>query len=265
MKLIGSRKSFSKFTPFQSCCPFSGTVSMSLTTSPCGKRIDFLDFGHFETRVIDNVHRAYPDASVSLRRPGFIKIPGLSRLSAIFTQYREIKKTIQEKKIDVIVLYAVATNGLQTVQLARKAHIPVVFRSIDILHRLVPHRFLRPIVKQLEKKIYAEVDLILPHTPKEVEYLISMGAKEAKIKPLPYPLETNLFRPSSISTELQRKWGFEKQDKIIFFQGTLYDFSGLDIFLREFPALLKASPGSQIVIGRRWPTASLIRKYHRRT
>lgn len=208
----------------------------------------FFDFGHFKTRVIDNVHRAYPDAAVSLRRPGFIKIPGLSRLSAFFTQYREISRTIREKKIDIIVLYAVATNGLQTVRLARKAHIPVVFRSIDILHRLVPHRFLRPIVKLLEKKIYSEVDLLLPHTPKEVEYLISMGAKEAKIKPLPYPLETNLFRPSPASTELQRKWGFEKKDKIIFFQGTLYDFSGLDIFLREFPALLKEVPAAKLLL-----------------
>lgn len=209
---------------------------------------NFFDFGSLKTKVVENVHRAYPDASVSLKRPGFIKIPGLSRFSAVFTQYREIGRTIKEKKIDVIVLYAVATNGLQTVRLARKAHIPVVFRSIDILHRLVPHCFLRPVVKLLEKNIYSRVDLLLPHTPKEVEYLTSMGAKKARIKSLPYPLETNIFRPSPASVELQRKWGFEKKDKIIFFQGTLYDFSGLDIFLRQFPAILKEVPSAKLLL-----------------
>jgi glycosyltransferase involved in cell wall biosynthesis len=219
---------------------------------------NFFDFGSLKTKVIDNVHRAYPDASVSLRRPGFIKIPGLSRFSAFFTQYCEIRRTIKEKKIDIIVLYAVATNGLQTLRLARKAHIPVVFRSIDILHRLVPHRFLRSIVKCLEKKIYSEVDLLLPHTPKEKEYLISMGAKEAKIKLLPYPLETNIFRPSPPSAELRRKWGFDEQDKIIFFQGTLYDFSGLDIFLREFPGLLRQVPNAKLLLVGDGPQRALL-------
>jgi glycosyltransferase involved in cell wall biosynthesis len=212
------------------------------------KKDRLLDFGHLRTEVIDNVSRVYPNAKVSLRRPGFIKIPGLSRFSAIFTQYREIRRTIREKKIDVIVLYAVATNGLQTLQLARKTHIPVVFRSIDILHRLVPHSFLRPIVKCFEKKIYSEVDLLLPHTPKEIEYVISMGAQKTKVKLLPYPLEIDRFRPSPGSTELRRKWGFGKNDKIIFFQGTLYDFSGLDIFLREFPALLEQVPAAKLLL-----------------
>jgi glycosyltransferase involved in cell wall biosynthesis len=222
------------------------------------KRDNPLDFGRLRTEVIDNVSRSYPNATVSLRRPGFIKIPGISRLSAIFTQYREIRRTIREKKIDVIVLYSVATNGLQTLQLARKAHIPVVFRSIDILHRLVPHSFLRPIVKWLEKKIYSEVDLLLPHTPKEIEYLISMGAKEAKVKLLAYPLETNLFHPSPGSTELRRKWGFGEEDRIIFFQGTLYDFSGLDLFLREFPALLEQVPAAKLLLVGDGPQRTLL-------
>ena len=52
-----------------------------------------LDFGSFRTDLVNGVARAYPDASVSLRRPGFIKIPGLSRLSAAFTHYIEILTT----------------------------------------------------------------------------------------------------------------------------------------------------------------------------
>ncbi|GAG95043.1 unnamed protein product, partial [marine sediment metagenome] len=51
------------------------------------------DFGSMKTREVDNAARAHPDAMIHLRRPGFIKIPGLSRLSAGFTHYLEIQKT----------------------------------------------------------------------------------------------------------------------------------------------------------------------------
>ena len=206
------------------------------------------DFGNLKTREIDNAARVHPDAIICLRRPGFIKIPGLSRLSAGFTQYLEIQKTIRERNIKAIVLYGVATNGLQTVHLARKFNIPVVFRAIDIPHQLVPYPPLRPIVRSLEKKIYSKADLLLPHTPKEARYLILMGAKEAKVNLLALPVETNLFRPFLDSLELRYKWGLGEQCQIILFQGTLYNFSGLDLFLHQFPMLLEQVPSAKLLI-----------------
>ena len=53
----------------------------------------------------------------------------------------KIAKTIREKNIDAIVLYSVPTNGLQTLRLAKKFNIPVIFRSIDILNQLVARGF----------------------------------------------------------------------------------------------------------------------------
>ena len=46
--------------------------------------------GSLKTREINGISRAFSGASVSLVRPGFIKIPGLSRLSAAVTHYRQI-------------------------------------------------------------------------------------------------------------------------------------------------------------------------------
>lgn len=206
------------------------------------------DFGTMKTREVDNAARANPDAVIHLRRPGFIKIPGLSRLSAGFTHYLEIRKTIHEKGINAIVLYGVATNGLQTTSLARKFNLPVVFRAIDIPHQLVPYPILRPIVRWLEKQVYSRADLLLPHTPKEVNYLITMGAKEAKVKLLALPVEISLFRPFPGSTELRRKWGLGERDHIILFQGTLYNFSGLGLFLSQFPTLLEQMPGIKLLL-----------------
>lgn len=207
-----------------------------------------LDLGSLRTREFNNISRVHPGASVCLRRPGFIKISGLSRLSAVFTQYWEIKKTIKEKDIDAIMLYGVATNGLQTLYLARKFNIPVVFRAIDILHQLMPYLFLRPIVRALEKKVYSGVDLLLSNTPNLVKYLKAMGAKEAKIKLLTLPVEMNLFHPFLDSAELRHEWGLGEQDQIILFQGTLYHFSGLDLFLRQFPVLLEQVPNAKLLV-----------------
>jgi len=206
------------------------------------------DFGGLGTRDFSQVSRARQGASVYLIRPGLIKIPGLSRLSAAFTQYTAIKRTIEEKHIDVVVLYGVPTNGLQTVHLARKFNIPVVFRSIDILHQLVRYSALRPLTKSLEKKVYSQVDMILTLTPKLSRYVIDNGARESRVKLLLMPVDTDLFRPSSDYKEVRDQWGLSPEHQVIVFIGTLFEFSGLDVLIRQFPKVLDSIPEARLLI-----------------
>ena len=211
-------------------------------------RDGFLDIGNLKTREIKGVSRAFPGASVCLRRPGFVKIPGISRISAGFTHYIEISKTIREKDINAIVLYSVATNGLQALYLARKFDIPVLFRSIDIANQLVPYPALRPIVKLFEKKVYSKADMILTLTPKLSKYVVDLGAKETRVELLPMPVDTNMFRPSIDSSEVRKKWGFNENDRIILFIGTLFEFSGLDVLIPRFPEVIKQVPEAKLLI-----------------
>jgi len=212
------------------------------------KRNGFFTLGSLETQEFEGVSRAIPEATVSLRRPGFIKIPGLSRLSAGCTHYLEIQRTIREKDIDVIVLYSVPTNGLQAIRLARKHGVPVVFRSIDILHELVPYPVLRSVTRFLERKVYSSVDAILAITPNHSRYVISMGAPESRVKLLPLPIDTKIFRPSVDSSGVRQKWGFGDKDKIVVFIGTLFKFSGLDGFIRQFPGVVEKIPEARLLI-----------------
>jgi len=211
-------------------------------------RDGFFDMGSLRTKQADGISRALSGASVCLRRPGFIKIPGLSRISAAFTHYLEIKKTIKEKGIDAIVLYSVPTNGLQAIHLARKFNIPVVFRSIDILNMLVPYPVLRPVTRVLEKRVYSRVDAVLPNTPQYSKYIASMGVAESKVKWLPFPIDTGLFRPSVDCSEVRQKWGLSESDQVIVFIGTLFEFSGLDAFIRQFPRVIKEVPEAKLLI-----------------
>jgi len=208
----------------------------------------FFGLGTLRTEELDGVSRAFSGSWVSLRRPGFIRIPGLSRLSAGLTHYLEIKKTIKDKNIDVIVLYGVATNGLQTVRLGRRFNVPVVFRSIDIANQLVPYSYLRLPTRVMEKRLYSSVDMILTLTPGLSGYVIKLGAPEKKVKLLPMPVDTRLFHPSPPPEELARRWGITRDDMVIVYIGTLFDFSGLDMVIRQFYRVLREIPQAKLLI-----------------
>ncbi len=201
-----------------------------------------------KTTEISGVSRAVAGGSVELRRPGFIRIPGLSRLSAGLTHFREIRRTIREKDIDIILLYSVPTNGLQTLWSARKYGVPVVFRSIDILHEMVPVAALRSLTGLLEKKVYSRVDTILAITPNHARYVVSLGAAPDKVKLLLMPIDTTVFHPLDDVAAVRQKWGFTEKDRVVVFIGTLFPFTGLDGFIRQFPKVISRVPDARLLI-----------------
>jgi len=77
----------------------------------------------FGTEVFANTHRAYPEASVTLRRPGMIKVPALSRISAAFFTGIEVLRLMKKQKFDAVLLY-----GLPTVTGAVQARHPATDR-----------------------------------------------------------------------------------------------------------------------------------------
>ena len=211
-------------------------------------RKGIFDFGSLRTREFKNVSRAYSKASVSLRRPGFIKIPGISRLSAGFTQHREIRTTIRQNDIDVVILYSAPTNGLQAISLSRRFQVPIVFRAIDTLHQLVPYRILSPATYLLERIVYSSVDLILALTCQLSQYVVRMGARGTRVKILPEGVDTDLFRPGCDCSQIRRRWGVKEQDFVVLFMGTLFEFSGLNALVYRFPELLKQIPEAKLLI-----------------
>jgi glycosyltransferase involved in cell wall biosynthesis len=206
------------------------------------------DLWNFKTQKIDGVSRAFQGAAVNLIRPGFVKISGLSRISAAYTHWREIKKTIKEKKIEVVVLYGVATNGLPAICAAHSLKVPVVFRSIDILNQLVAYPALRPFTKILERQVYPRADMILTLTPSLTKYVAGLGAREDRIKLLPMPVDTAIFYPSPAPAELRHRWGVKEMDSVILYIGTLFDFSGLEGIIRHMPEIMVQVPGARLLI-----------------
>lgn len=184
----------------------------------------------------ETVSRVYPKSSTKLFHTNFIKVPVLSRVSAWVTYWKTIEDIVRNDDIDVIVLYAVPTNGMQVLELARKHDIPVVFRSMDILHKLVRNPILSKAVYVLENYVYSHVDLILTNSLCLRDYVIAMSADRDKVGYLPTGIDRHRFVPCG------------GRGNTIVFVGTLYEFSGLDYFIERFPEILAQVPDAQLVI-----------------
>ena len=193
-----------------------------------------------------NVARAYPNAKVRLIRPSFIKIPIISRISAFITHYFAIRKVIKEKQIDAIILYSVPTNGLQTLCLAKRFNVPIIFRSIDNLHKLVPNLFLSKITYLMEKIVYPRVNLVLTISPQLAVYVKKLGASNVKI--LPLGVDTETFRLCMDTKELREKWSINENNKVVVFIGTLPVFSGLDTFICKFRHIVESVTEVKLLI-----------------
>jgi glycosyltransferase involved in cell wall biosynthesis len=75
-----------------------------------------------------------------------------------------------------------------------------------------------------------------------------MGIDKTKLKYLPFPVDTELFRPLTVDSGIREKWKLKESDKVIVFIGTLFNFSGLDDFIRHFPGILNEVPEARLLI-----------------
>lgn len=190
--------------------------------------LDFLS----QTKIIRNVKKANKKNGVILIRPGFIKIPIVSRISAAINHYFVIKNAIRKYKIDVMFLYSVPTNGLQAIRAAKVCKIPVYFRLLDVLHQLVPYKILIWPAYLMERLAYRRVDKLTAITPKLTEYAIDLGANPGTTSYLPTGYDADLFFPKQKSKTLMEKFKIKSSDQVVVFAGTLYNFSGLDLILK---------------------------------
>jgi glycosyltransferase involved in cell wall biosynthesis len=203
---------------------------------------------NLRTTVHAEVHRAYPAASVTVRRPGMIAAPILSRLSGAITNGLEVLRAVRKEKPDVILLYGLPTVGIQALVAARAYGVPIVFRSIDVTHTLVPFSLLVPATKVLETLVFRLVDFNIALTPHLKKYILSYGVADSRVRLLPSGVDTEMFSPGLRDDALLSKWGIAADDKLILFMGTIYRFSGLDKVILDYPKVLRHQPRAKLLI-----------------
>lgn len=211
------------------------------------------------SELFQKTSRALPNARVYLRsatlpylspswRSRFKSHRIINHIERYKILYKELEEILISCKIDIIVLYSAVRLGIQTVRLAKKYRIPVIFRNIDMLHKLWPTRIERLLAKWHERYVYSRVTKLCALTPKYAEYLIHLGAKKSKVSLLLFPINTEMFNSRIDASALKEKWKILSTDKVAVFVGTLYKFGGMLDFLHNVPEFIEQVPNLKILI-----------------
>lgn len=191
--------------------------------------------------------RVHKDTKLSLLTPFQLGIPGLDRILAIFTFIPLLNKVLRTQLVDVIVNYAVPTYGIQTNFLAKQYKKPVVFRALDVSHK-IRKSFFGPLIKALEVSVYRNSTLISANNPGLAKYSQSLGNRAARtIVNLP-PLDLGHFNRAEPSQALASSLGIEPSDKVIVYMGSFFYFSGLRQVIQTF-AKTKPEKTKLLLIG----------------
>jgi glycosyltransferase involved in cell wall biosynthesis len=184
---------------------------------------------------------------VDVFTPGGVVAGNLRRYFATLTFVPLFWRTVRERNIDVVVLYGVPTNGWQTVLLAKILKVPVIFRAIDIAHLLRDTRF-KNLVKVAERYIYRNVAHISAHNEALKNYCVSLGASINNVS-IDFPsVDLARFKPHPRDKELASSLGIHSGQKVVLFRGTLYRFSGLEIFIELFADYLRQNSDTCLLI-----------------
>ena len=187
---------------------------------------------HFKTRMENIRGRVHPNTRLTLfSLPRFFPHP-LDRIWTAIWGGISIRAILAKTKPDVVFLYGVPTNGWQTLLLARGLKIPVVYRAIDMSHKIRVSLFAKPI-KIAEKFVIKNSDLVLTNNDAMKKYVNSY------FSPAKHPqVETLLAGVQGVNeTLLWSDTNLEKTIPEVVFMGTLFHFAGLSWFIREMHVL----------------------------
>jgi len=191
--------------------------------------------------------RVHGDAEINIYRPFQFGIPGLDRLVATLTVLPVLRKLFKEKNFDVVVLYAVPTYGLQTLWLGRRFKLPVLFRALDVSHK-IRSSLLSQVIKWVEKRIYNQTEFLSANNPAMADYCVKLGSRTKTSKVHFPPLDLSHFRNQGRDQGLRRSLGFKDEERVLVYMGSFFYFSGLVNALEEFAQVSKLSPNLKFLL-----------------
>lgn len=210
-----------------------------------GLKVSFLEFPEddsswqFKKRLSSQKisGRAHAEVSINLITPSSFGKGIFGRLFGVFSSIPALKKELTLNRPDVIVLLAVPTTGWQTVRIANKLNIPVVFRALDVSHLLRPTVF-SGLIKIAEKYIYKNATVLSANNPALTKYCVELSGRVGpSLVNLP-PLDLSHFK-GKLHKSILKKYGIPLEARVLMYMGTFFRFSGLEQALRDFAVQLK--------------------------
>lgn len=182
------------------------------------------------------VGRVRPDTQLTIVRAFQLGIPGFDRLLATLTSWKALWRTMSRGNFNAVVLLAVPTYGVQTILLAKVFGLPVIFRALDVSHKIRNNIFSYGI-RLIERFIYKRADLVLGNNPAMTAYCACLGDRVARHKASATvfaPLDLEHFRAAKPDAGLRSALGIEPEDRVITYMGSFFYFSGLEEVIKAF-------------------------------
>ena len=197
-------------------------------------------------QIFYNVSKIFKDAGITVIRPGILKIPVLDYVSMVFTYHHEIDKQMKEFTPDILIVQSILSDYL-AMRLSKKNNIPFIFSLIDVEHRLVPFKLLQPIAKIIESKILKNADRVITINEKLGDYAIKMGANPDETYVVTAGIDLERYDPNIDGSEIRREYGIKQDDSVLFFMGTLFNFSGLKEVALELAKIKDEKPNIKLL------------------
>lgn len=191
--------------------------------------------------------RVHPESNIQLHTPFQLGIPGLDRLFVMVSFIPLFLGLLSRNKYDVIVQLAVPTYGLQTNLIARAKGVPIVFRALDVSHKIRKTPF-SGLIKLAEKRVYKGATLISANNPAMGEYCKYLGQRSSKSIVNVPPLDMLHFKSQQPDLKLRATLGIKAQDSVITYMGSFFYFSGLKQVIDSF-AQKKPQNAKLLIIG----------------
>jgi len=178
--------------------------------------------------------RVLTSQSLALYTPKTSSGGFLGRLLAVLSFKRDFKKIVRDFEPDVVVSFSVPTSGWQAIQVCKKMGIPLVFRALDVSHK-IRKSALSPLIKMAERYIYKNADWVSANNPAMLEYCLSLGAQRSKGSVELPPLDISHFRVTVVDTaKLQAQFEIPGSAHVCLYMGSFFYFSGLPELISSF-------------------------------
>jgi glycosyltransferase involved in cell wall biosynthesis len=190
--------------------------------------------------------RVHPEVAITLITPPTFGGRAGERVLAPLLAIRSLRREIRKGGYDVIVLYAVPTTGWQTVSIARRAGVPVVFRALDVSH-LIRKSLLSPLIRCAERYVYRNATLLSANNPALGDYCDEISGRLGPTVVHVPPLDLSHFR-GPFGNDLRGPLGLTQRHRVLVFMGSFFPFSGLDVVVDALPPLVKRFPDLRLVL-----------------
>lgn len=170
--------------------------------------------------------RAVLGARISIYTPQSWKGDLFGRLLTAITAGAIARSIIDDFRPDVIVSFAVPTQGWQTLRVAKDNHVPFVFRALDVSHRIRRGPFSR-LIRVAEKFLYRNSDFVSANNQAMLDYCKNLAGKPLVRSDVHFPpIDLSAFRGGDRGVG-RALLGLSESERIVMYMGSFFYFSGL--------------------------------------